>query len=390
MINQNGDTIFYRFTPTENDSIIIPVIDTSLEVKNNKFINFIEATSKFFAPDTTKHRKVSFLAIPEISYSQSEGIGLGGTGRIYINRYNRLPNGNKPRQSYIDASLNFTFKGSFSLSIRPELYFKQDKLLIRGYFGVGHYPSSFWGIGHSTTDEMKEDYNKNNFMMQVFIYWHFLHHSYAGIGAHYYDNGISDVDPDGQLINGDIIGSKGGKISGVSAHYMYDTRDYQFVPLKGAYIQADAFFNAKIFGSSENFTRYVVDARYYWSTGKNSVVALNWFTQIALGDVPFQDMQGISNGVHTRGYPTKRYIDRNVVAFQAEYRYYFGRFGVAGFASAGDVGPTILSALKFEKASFGGGIRIKPFKTQRMYFRADIGMNIKGQTQIYLGLDELF
>ncbi|MDD4820019.1 MAG: BamA/TamA family outer membrane protein [Flavobacteriales bacterium] len=390
LINELGDTVFFRFTPPESDTIIVPSVDTTEIKKTSKFMNFIESTSRFFAQDTSKHRKVSFLAIPEISYSESEGIGLGGTGRIYINNYNRLPNGNKPRQSFIDASFNFTFKGSFSLAIRPELYFKQDKLLIRGHFGVGHYPSSFWGIGPDTTDDMEESYNKNNFITQIFIYWHFLHHSYVGVGAHYYDNGISDINPDGQLSKGDITGSTGGKISGLSAHYMYDTRDYQFVPLKGVYIQADAYFNAKVFGSSENFTRYVFDIRYYWSLGKNSVLALNWYSQISFGEVPFQDMQGVSNGVHTRGYSTKRYIDRNLMSTQIEYRHYFGRFGVACFASCGGVGPDVIKALKMDKASFGGGFRIKPFKGQRMYFRADIGINIKGQTQFYLGLDELF
>ncbi len=102
-------------------------------------------------------------------------------------------------------------------------------------------------------------------------------------------------------------------------------------------------------------------------------------------------MAQLSNGVHSRGYSTGRYNDRNLMSVQAEYRYYFGRFGLAAFASTANVGPTPLKApLKWTSQHSAADFRFKPFKNQRMYFRADIGVTTRGDTQIYLGLDELF
>lgn len=189
---------------------------------------------------------------------------------------------------------------------------------------------------------------------------------------------------------GTITGSSGTVSSGFSLHYLYDRRDHQFVPLDGLYLSVDGYFNAKFMGSSENYTKYLVDIRYYVPIASTQVIAFNFYSQMSTGHVPFQDMAQLSNGVHSRGYSTGRYNDRNLMSVQAEYRYYFGSFGLAAFASTANVGPTPLKALKMDKPTFGGGLRFKPFKNQRMYFRADIGVTTRGDTQIYLGLDELF
>ena len=54
------------------------------------------------------------------------------------------------------------------------------------------------------------------------------------------------------------------------------------------------------------------------------------------------------------------------------------------------MGDTPLKALKMDKFTFGGGLRVKPFRGQRMYFRGDVGFNTHGDVQFYLGIDELF
>lgn len=370
---------------------ISPRPTVPLAPKNSGFTHFINSVGQLFLADTTKKRKISFLALPEISYGERDGVGLGATARMYINDFRPRPTESLPkRQSYIDLSGDFTFKGNLSLSIRPTLYLLRDRMLIRGYFGLGHYPSTFRVNGPRSGENEKEDYDKNLTRMRVATYWRWLKHVYVGVGYHYYDYGVSDKVPGGILEQGTVTGSNGAKISGLSLHYLHDTRDHQFVPLKGLFTQVDAYFNGRCLGSSEDYTKYIVDLRYYLPVGRAQLIALNFYSQISVGDVPFQDMAELSDGVHSRGYGTGRYTDKNMVSLQAEYRYYFGRFGLSAFVSTGNVGDTALKALKMDKPTFGGGLRFKPFRHQRMYFRADAGFNTHGQVQFYLGIDELF
>lgn len=379
------DTVRYGISPAVADSTSgVP------EAKKSKFIGFIDSVSSLFEVDTTKRRKVSFLAVPEFSYSEEDGLGLGFTARMYINNYKPAVIGRIKRQSYVDLSADFTFKGNMSVSIRPVTYFMNDRLLVKGYFGLGHYPSTFWAIGPDTTDDQSEEYDKRTTILRISTYWEWFRNIYIGVGLHYNDYGVSDVKEGGMLEPGTITGSSGTVSSGFSLHYLYDRRDHQFVPLDGLYLSVDGYFNAKFMGSSENYTKYLVDIRYYVPIASTQVIAFNFYSQMSTGHVPFQDMAQLSNWVHSRGYSTGRYNDRNLMSVQAEYRYYFGRFGLAAFASTANVGPTPLKALKMDKPTFGGGLRFKPFKNQRMYFRADIGVTTRGDTQIYLGLDELF
>lgn len=382
-VSEQGDTIKYQYAPQKQSS----PADSS---KKTGLMNFIEEASRFFMPDTSRHKKITYLVIPEFSYSDRSGIGVGGSARMYIRNFKPLPTGESRRLSYIDASVDFSFNGDMSFSISPEFYMNEDKLLLRGYVGYGHYPSSFWGVGPYTVDEDEEQYDKNNLKIRAVLYKRIFHHMYAGIGYHFYDYSVGDVEEGGLLYSGTILGSQGYTVSGLSAHFMYDTRDYQFVPMSGLYIQADGYYNFQATGSTTNFSKHNIDIRYYLPVGGSSVLAFAWYSQVTMGDVPFQEMDGISNGVHSRGYPTKRFIDKDLASLQAEYRYYIGRFGFAGFASAAGVGGDFLKALSMNKITVGGGIRFKLFRAHRMYFRADVGVSLDGGAQLYLGIDELF
>ena len=354
------------------------------------FSSFVQTVSSFFQVDTTKRRRFSLLALPEFSYGDEDGLGVGFTARLYINDFRPHPQGKARRQSYVDFSSHFTFKGNLSLSLRPTVYLLDERLLLRGYFGLGHYPSTFQAIGPDSAEDQKEDYDERSTRFRLATYWRWFENVYIGLGYYYYDYQVKDILEGGMLDQGTIPGCDGARISGLSLHYIYDSRDDPFVPLKGFYAQLDGYFNAHLLGSTQDYTKYLIDLRGYIPVGKDQLIALNFYSQIATGEVPFQDMASLSNGIHSRGYASGRYIDKNLMSLQAEYRYYFGRFGISAFAGTANVGDTPLKALKMDKFTFGGGLRLKPFRGQRMYFRGDVGFNTHGDVQFYLGIDELF
>lgn len=354
------------------------------------FSSFVQTVSSLFQVDTTKRRRFSLLAPPRIFLRRRRRSGTGIHRPPVHQRLPSPPAGQGRRQSYVDLSSHFTFKGNLSLSLRPTVYLLDERLLLRGYFGLGHYPSTFQAIGPDSPEDQKEDYDERSTRLRWAAYWRWFENVYIGLGYYYYNYQVKDKLEGGMLDQGTIAGSNGARVSGLSLHYLYDSRDDPFVPLKGFYAQLDGYFNAHLLGSTQDYTKYLIDLRGYLPVGENQLIALNFYAQIATGEVPFQDMATLSNGIHSRGYASGRYIDKNLMSLQAEYRYYFGRFGISAFAGTANVGDTPLKALKMDKLTFGGGLRVKPFRGQRMYFRGDVGFNTHGDVQFYLGIDELF
>ena len=92
-----------------------------------------------------------------------------------------------------------------------------------------------------------------------------------------------------------------------------------------------------------------------------------------------------------RGYARGRYRDREVAAVQAEYRMpVAGRFGVAAFAGAGTVAPTMAKLPSGSVLpSFGGGVRWLLLPKQGTTVRVDYGVG-KGSSGLYIAFNEAF
>ena len=92
-----------------------------------------------------------------------------------------------------------------------------------------------------------------------------------------------------------------------------------------------------------------------------------------------------------RGYYKGRFTDQNMIAFQAEVRQYiFWRLGVAGFASAGQVGETLSSyGLDDFHYAYGGGIRLMLHEEEKLNLRIDFGFG-ENSNGIYVILKESF
>mgnify|MGYP002274895176 CR=1 FL=1 len=146
------------------------------------FSSFVQTVSSLFQVDTTKRRRFSLLALPEFSYGDEDGLGLGFTARLYINDFRPHPQGKARRQSYVDLSSHFTFKGNLSLSLRPTVYLLDERLLLRGYFGLGHYPSTFQAIGPDSPEDQKEDYDERSTRLRWAAYWRWFENVYIGLG----------------------------------------------------------------------------------------------------------------------------------------------------------------------------------------------------------------
>ena len=92
-----------------------------------------------------------------------------------------------------------------------------------------------------------------------------------------------------------------------------------------------------------------------------------------------------------RGYYQGSYRDKNLLAFQAEYRLQLlKRWGIVGFAGAGGISDAINHFnLDTIKPSYGGGLRFKINRKENVNVRVDYGFG-KGQQNVYFFIAEAF
>jgi tetratricopeptide (TPR) repeat protein len=141
----------------------------------------------------------------------------------------------------------------------------------------------------------------------------------------------------GILAAGTIRGSGNTFISGLGGVLQYDTRDNHFYPESGSLHKFEIYTASKMIGSDYGFTRFTFDARRYISLYPSHVIAIQAVGMFTAGSVPFRVLPSVGNVF--RGYSSVRYIDRHLIALQAEYRVVplTWRVGFTAFAGISDV-----------------------------------------------------
>lgn len=214
---------------------------------------------------------------------------------------------------------------------------------------------------------------------------------YVGIQYMYGTSKLVEVEENGLLAQGDILGSESGAVSGAGVLMNWDTRNNIFFPSSGSFYQLSTFFVNSALGSDYDYNRYNLDLRQYFPLTSSQVLAFHGYINILTGDPPFQLMSQLAGENVMRGYYQGRYRDKDIVAFQMEYRSPVKRrFGLVGFAGFGGVANKIRNfELKRFKQCYGFGIRFLISPDEKLNLRLDFGFG-KGSSGMYLNLGEAF
>ena len=135
-----------------------------------------------------------------------------------------------------------------------------------------------------------------------------------------------------------------------------------------------------------------LDLRRYFPLFSN-VLALRALGAASVATPPFDLMPQLGGDALLRGYFSGRYRDRQLMAFQAEYRFHlWWRIGGVGFIGAGQLGDVFGD---FDLGSFhtnaGGGIRFLLSRAEGLNIRADWGWGLGASSSgFYLSLGEAF
>ena len=178
-------------------------------------------------------------------------------------------------------------------------------------------------------------------------------------------------------------------MASLAPRLQYDTRDAEFYPTSGLFVDATASFSRESLGGDLDYERYKAEANHYVKLSEKGVLASRVAMQYVAGDAPFFLYPAFGQDVDLRGYQMGSYRDQFLVAAQTEYRHRFTeRIGAVAFGGVGSVSPDFLG---WEKSlwSVGAGFRWVIAPKNNISLRLDVARG-RDETIYYVGVGEAF
>lgn len=385
-----------------------------LELENNRLrylaaplatlllLVFLTGPSRLLADDKAKSQsgqvtiindeknKVGLTILPILYYSPETRIAFGAGGLLTY-RFGLFFKQSRPSTLYLGAV--YTQMKQFSFQAKPEIYIKNNSILFTGNFLAERFPTKFWGVGASTDESMLESYTPQTYFMEIGIQKKLFHNIpfYLGFKYHLENTRILEKEPGKLLDQGLVSGSNGGLLSGPGIIFNYDSRDNIFYPSSGYYFQAYGFWNDRIFGSDFNYISFKIDLRSYISVSDGQVLAFQAVLDTSVGEVPFYKLPRVGGDTLLRGYYSGRFRDRNLLAFQSEYRFpIWKKLSGVVFGAMGNLADRLRDFTWDNlKYAAGFGLRIKIIPQEKANLRVDFAFG-PGTTGIYFKAGESF
>jgi hypothetical protein len=316
-------------------------------------------------PDSIRKKRSSWSGYPIIFYTPDTKWAIGAAADYY---YRPSTSDTTTRPSTVGATFIYTQRKQIIAAFGFDLYSRNNAYNPSGGIIYVKFPDTFYGIGNSTSADSSEDYTHRLISLGLSFRKQVQPNLYVGIQYELDDDKLIEVEENGLLAKREILGSKGGTASGAGISVNWDSRNNLFFPSAGGVYGFSATFFAGALGSDFDFARYDLSLRKYLSVFSSHVLAFQTEMSFRTGDPPFLLLAHLGGEGILRGYAANRYLDKNLLAGQVEYRMnVWRRFGVVGFAGYGDVADKLshfeISNFKY---SFGWGIRYLFNATRRL------------------------
>jgi len=342
-----------------------------------------------------KFKKSSYVLAPVIAYSPETSwrFGFGGKYLFRPKSYDSLDT----RKSFVAASCYYTLKNQILTKPNFTWFFNHEDFILIGNYSYKKFPQNYYGLGNATLNSNKETISFQEFKVEQILFRKLYHKTFIGLGFKYNNFFDLEFSSDGLLSAQKPFGYNGSKNAGYTLNFRHDTRDNVLNAHEGALIDvSNAFMTNKgsLAPSNNSFRFFQLDCRKFIRPFKHreDVLAGQFFMQSApSGDVPISELAWVGSDMIMRGYYAKRFIDRNSVSTQVEYRRPLPRnFGVVAFAGLGDVYENLndLSLMNI-KYSVGAGVRYKIIPKEDINIRFDVGFG-KNSNSFYVNIAESF
>ena len=334
----------------------------------------------------TRATTTSLRVLPVLGSAPETGFVLGATTLRVSSRVNDTIT--RPSSEQLYAA--YTTKQQFRAFVSTDRWSAKNRWGLNGQLEYTRFPQPFYGVGIDTPESAEEWYEARSTTGTLMVRRRVVGAVFGQAGYRFSTTSIHDAEPGGEVESGQLLGMDGGLTSQLTSGLAFDSRDNIFAPATGTFAQVTGAWADEALGSDYAFGRYIGDARTYVRLGAG-VLAAQAYVEASSGSVPFDQLAMLGSGSVMRGYVRGRYRDRSLAAAQLEYRLTLvGRFGMAGFAGAGTVAPSLAEVGSSTLLpSFGVGARWLLLPKQRTTVRVDYAMG-KGSSGLYIAFNEAF
>lgn len=339
--------------------------------------------------------EVAFL--PALSFNSDFGFMAGGLLQKF--HYKRDV---EPFHSFAHIAALLSTKGlaTFLVEYDKPNIFNSNKRSVSSFYASRFLQDTYYGIGNyqnidDSFNENSEFYSFQSFSIgfdsRLRIPLKTGRLGSANLLAILNFDYVTPVDngPNRLITQQQPLGIDGGRTLNLGAGVILETRDSEFRPTRGHYIESSGEVSQTWFGSSFNNFVFQADVRKYTSffLFKEITWANRLYTKNTSGEVPYWKLAYAGNEETLRGYPSNRFLDDNVILFNTELRTWLfnieaikGEFGGTLFF---DIGRTYSNGEPFDtiyndlKYSFGLG-GTSSFFAPDFVLRTDVGFSEEG------------
>ncbi len=345
-----------------------------------------------------KSGKMHISALPVIGYTLQTGFAgvLSANFAFYTSA-------SPQNLSSILTSVTYSQYNQIIFPIQADIWTKGNIYNIVTDWRFLKYPSLTYGLGGNTATDSGYNIDYTYLRLHQAVMKTISRDLYLGLGydLDYFWN-VKEVDPPpGKVTDFEKYGfHKTAIASGISLHFLYDSRRNQINPENGGYASVSYRPNFTFLGSDASWQSLILDLRRYIRLPGDShnVLALwnyDWFTTGG-GAPPYLLLPSTGWDAYSntaRGYIQGRFRSRNMLYLESEYRFGItsnGLFGGVVFANAQSFSEPSTGRFQYVSPGYGAGLRISLNKFSRTNLCVDYGWGINGSGGFFVNLGEVF
>lgn len=345
--------------------------------------------------DSTFEQTKIVLA-PIISFEPATNLGFGIGAKLLFKPFGAGP---ETRFSNIPISVQYTLRNQFIFFSEYDIFFPEEKYLLKGNLGYSKFPVGYYGVGGTTKDADVVEISFDNILFEPLLLKSISPNLFVGGGWRLNSftrlSLLDEEEPSEEEL--ELRDKLGSVSSGLELAVTFDSRDNLLNAHNGVFAEFTHGFYNESFGSSSNFMLTKLNFRQYWTLSPNlphNVLAIELFTRLSWADTPLLDLPALGGPELLRGFREGRFRDKYAFFGQAEYRMQATEH--IGFVLFGGIGEVTNSFSNFAvndlKYSIGTGLRLKIVKSENLNIRLDyaFGFGSSRDQNFYLGIAESF
>ncbi|HVW62754.1 MAG TPA: hypothetical protein VHC48_22035 [Puia sp.] len=351
--------------------------------------------------DTVRQKtgKLHISALPVVGYTLQTGFA----GVISSNFAFYTSEAHQANISSILTSITYSQYRQIIFPLQADIWTKDNKYNIVTDWRYLKYPSLTYGLGGNTSPDSGYNIDYAYLRLHQAILRKVTSDLYLGLGYDLdYLWDIREVDPPtGKETDFQRYGfHKTELASGISLHFLYDSRRNQINPDGGGYAGISYRPNFTFLGSDADWQSLILDLRKYIRLpgSTHNVLAIwsySWFTTGG-GDPPYLLLPSTGWDAYSntgRGYIQGRFRSKNMLYLETEYRFRILSNGLLGgviFGNAASFSEQVSGRYEYVMPGYGAGLRISLNKFSRTNLCIDYGWGAHGSGGFFVNLGEVF